>query len=267
MVAPKRRSRGDDFSARLQNMVNDKIRDEQPRIRGSMTAHSGGNKVEKLCLDLLKDLGAMRTHVFLQKKIKALRSQHSSPTELEAYLRTQWWWMLNPRSKKTFKKLNGKVKISPKQDDTADLVVEDAGKVRLINVKSHREGGTYAPNIISFEKVLRFFDEIPADSRIRNRILKEAEVYFLSISWKKGGHITQAHVKRLTKIRVSEINRLNFSAAQQIQFQVESIREDLHQSALTFAKDLASKVQVQIQRERKRLTALNELARRVNGLP
>lgn len=258
------------FAERLLTAVEEHIPSEHKVGGGSMTGHSGGNMVEALCEGFLKDMGAVTTHLFLQAKVMELWESGEFPTAaaLMAFLRRQWWWKLNSRKAEVVAAaVTGTAAIPYKQDDTCDLVMVEEGRVHLINVKSHDVGRkSRPPNIVSLNKVLKFFDwvtDLPSAERAKT--LDEAEIYFLSVSWKQTGdtlELRAAHVKRLTKLNVQKIPKLNFDAALQIQWQVESMVEVPDQTPLEFARDLANRTmrdfQVHVTRKTQNFTRLAE---------
>lgn len=237
------------FAKRLEGA----IRANLPHTHTTTTTtigHGGGREVEKLCETFLKDLKAVRTHVFLQAKLTELwnSGKFGTVAELMTFLRKHWWWKLNSRSEKRVKAaiLHNRP-LGEKQDDTADLVIEDAGKIRIVNVKSSNlDKDSMHPNIISASKVLTFFDwasSLPAAER--NQTLADAEVYFLSVYWHEDGNKMQLEdvaAKRLTKLKVEKIPRLNFDAAMQIQWHVRDMEEIENQKALDFARELSLSV-------------------------
>lgn len=230
-------------------------------ISGRMTGHLGGDFIEEKSQEFLADLGAVRTHVFLNNRIQELwtSKKFRSVGDLMAYLDLQWWWQLNSRTLAQLKAyvIDG-VALEYKQQDTSDLVVVRDGTVHLINVKSHDLGReSRAPNIISTNKVLEFYEwaaSLPSD--LKKKTLAEAEVYFLSVSWREeadGIALKGAYVRRLSRLDVSKIPQLNFDAALQIQWHVEAMVEK-DQTPMAFARELALRTQTDFARHIKQKT-------------
>jgi len=119
---------------------------------------------------------------------------------------------------KTWTKLR---QFTEKQNDTADIVIVKDNFLNIIDVKTFSiEKHGQAPNIISAVKLAKM-----CSLMLESGIYNSLDITYLGITWKLEGkdlRCTEVSIKELFKVN-PELLYINWAAAMQIQFHVESI--------------------------------------------
>lgn len=163
------------------------------------------------------------------------------------FLDTIWWSKLLFTKKQLTDFLNGD-EVKRWQQEGADLVlfygeklITDSNKVILINVKSHNSSReSRAPNIMSAQRLLEFFDYTLSKSDGQNR-LDQMELLFLGVDYVTSGNqatVNKIHIKDLFKLDIKEMPLINFDAAIQIQWHVKDMKE-INQTKKAFILNLS----------------------------
>lgn len=192
-------------------------------ISGTLSGHAAGEPFDKHAYSIIKNLHpniTYRNYEYLNKlylnnlATTSVVGRHNLiKSKTNAYL-------LNRSTVATlsWKKTN---QFDEKQNDTADILVTDDSFFEIIDVKTKNlSKNGQAPNIISAEKLVQ-----ACSLMIDNKEFEKTNITYLGIDWElKGDNLTckDAYSASLFKANPSKLY-INWSAALQIQFHVESL--------------------------------------------
>jgi len=226
--------------------------------------YSVSQKVEDWVYDQLRkvewQVDTLHVGEFLTKVLKEKYPKGSAikPESVDQQVKAKFWWgfLLSSRSAVLSFYETGKAKEW--QQSGADLVlVQDPNRpdwmehVVLLNVKSHnvvKKGR--APNIMSGERLLKFFNSLLTSPR-RDSWISGANLWFVGIDYNTETQTCErTHVKDLFMLDVDHIPQINFDAALQIQWHVSHMKE-VRQSKEDFMRHFVERFETDWKRHAK----------------
>lgn len=215
-------------------------------IGSNAYGHSAGDSIEGWLKTnfLKKGWNVYYTHEFLFEVFQIIGKDEK---KLIKFLDNIWWGKFSIYKKGQITNFIKGVPIGTYQQAGADIVLfygtdlkKEPEKVILLNAKSHNiTRRSRAPNIMSAQRLLEFFNDILG----KGKMINDAEYWFVGVNYDNNnddtGEVKQIYIKDLFKIDVTKISQINFDAAIQIQCHVEDMQE-IKQSKLEFIERISN---------------------------
>lgn len=281
-----------DFEAKdirkiIEAKFGDILRDTEKRKvmqleRRDAYGHEAGIPIEEWVKDCLGEIDweiqVYFPNVFLEKFFSNTDNDES---KLKEALQQTWWGFKFGRDRLlvTEKQIKEFVRGNPLgrwQQEAGDIVlfygrdfIKDANDVILLNVKSHYiERRSRAPNIMSAERLLKFFNEF-LNRDDTYKILEKVNLWFIGVDYATSNDetiVTNIHTRDLFLLDISKLPQINFDAAIQIQWHVKDMVE-IEQDRLAFVENLADTFMVQWKNHvRSKQEKYDSLAENLKGL-
>ncbi|MHC1611345.1 MAG: HincII family type II restriction endonuclease [Candidatus Methanospirareceae archaeon] len=258
-------SRSDEIRKVVETKFQEILRDRERRKviqleRRDAYGHEAGIPIEEWVKDCLEEIDweihVYFPNVFLEKFFSSIGNDEN---KLKESLQQTWWGFKFGRDRLlvTEKQIKDFVRGNPIgrwQQEAGDIVlfygsdiIKDANDVILLNVKSHYiERRSRPPNIMSAERLLKFFNEL-LNRNDAYKILEKVNLWFIGVGYatsKNGTIVTNIHTRDLLLLDISKLPQINFDAAIQMQWHVKDMVE-IEQDRLSFVENLADTFMMQ----------------------
>lgn len=206
-------------------------------VSGTLSGHAAGEPFDKHVYRLIKEKYNGKT--FRQYELlNKLYSENPKATSVEE----RWNLIGSPalafllnRGKDATKIWTPENLFVEKQNDTADIVVIEKNFFNLLDVKTYNRAlSGQPPNIISSYKLARM-----AALMLETRNFSSHDMTYIGITWEIDGEnlkCVRASVKELFKTDPATLY-INWAAAMQIQFHVESLGQSYKRSPKQWCKN------------------------------
>ena len=242
------------IEAKFEEILRDTEKRKVMRLeRLDAYGHEAGIPIEEWVKDCLEEID-WGIHVYFPNEFleNFFSNIDSEEGKLKEALQQTWWGFKFGRDRLliTEKQIKDFVRGNPIgrwQQEAGDIVlfcgrdvIKDANDVILLNVKSHYiERSSRPPNIMSAERLLKFFNEL-LNRDDAYKMLEKVSLWFIGVGYatsKDGTTITNIHTRDLFLLDLSKLPQINFDAAIQIQGHVKDMVE-IEQDRLSFVENL-----------------------------
>lgn len=207
---------------------------------GTLSGHAAGEPFDKHAYSLIKSKfprNTYRQYEYLNE-LYLKNPSALSVEQRQKLVRPDFLAMMINRGADVTLKWNPNNQFLEKQNDTADIIINNGGVFRIVDVKTRNKSKkAQQPNIISAVKIAKMCALMLDEGKFEN-----FEIIYLGITWveKKDQLIcTESMTKKLFKTNPSELY-INWAAAMQIQFHVEELSQDYRGSLKDWAKGYLS---------------------------
>lgn len=212
-----------DFSRLLRELRGVRVERPNRQGRGTLSGHAAGEPFEKCAYQLLRNLYPDRIykqHEFLND-LYLKNPQHITVSDRAALLDSPVALFLLSRGAQATRAWTPEHIFEEKQNDTADMLYYEPGYYGIIDVKTRNiNKNAQAPNIISAYKLAKV-----CALMLDNQEYEGISLDYIGVDWQEQGDTLEAvatHHACLFKAK-PEVLYINWAAAMQIQFHIESL--------------------------------------------
>ena len=206
----------------------------RPNKTGTLSGHAAGEPFSVVLYETLKKdypTTVFKQYEYLNKLF--LTSPYKSPKSLLIPSPTARF-LLSDKNESAFLKWTPSKLLEEKQNDTADMLYVENGFFDIIDAKTTQiKKNAQPPNIISAFKVANM-----CATMIKYKDFDSVDIHYVSMDWIENGGNLQcvgSTYKSLFKIIPEELY-INWSAALQIQFHPQTVKQDFNGSKQEWAK-------------------------------
>ena len=207
----------------------------KPKV-GTLSGHAAGEPFDKHAYECLKRRYPGKTY----RQFEYLNELYSknrdavSHRERHSLISPPFLAEMINRGVKATNEWTIAAQFDEKQNDTADIILTEGARFRIIDVKTkNMSKNAQPPNIISALKVAKMCASILDDGE-----LDGFEIIYLGITWKENGsrlECTDCVARHLFKSNPAALY-INWAAAMQIQFNVETLDQGFSGSLKEWAR-------------------------------
>ena len=220
-------------------------------ISGAMAGHAAGEPFDKHVEDLLKERSdnVYRQYEYLNSLYQS-NLTHKTVVERHSLINKKSVGFLLNRGKDTTKEWSSSNIFEEKQNDTADILIEEDGFFQILDVKTRNLGKkAQAPNIISALKLAEV-----CKIMLETNEFNAFDITYIGIEWELSGSklvCKNAYIKELFKCPPENLY-INWSAALQIQFHVDQLSQayegNMKEWAIQYLRHFVSKAKTRIRK-------------------